>query len=278
MKGNFMKKTILLPLLMVGLLSLTGCGEGYGDFALVEDSQDAQSTFEDVKTKNTQIDTMSGFEVAADINGSVTTDTSEELAIATKATTRIGSEDTRFVSDTIIESDYGSLSTYIRYDAEKNAYFDYIKLDFSYDNAGTTISSKKNMLVEDDSYDPSVNYDDSKIATIILNQYGDSLHALASLDYSEDVNVYTSSNGYYKFETTEQGNLQTIIFDENGYPVELDINQDKIAIVEKLNYDVKFDNVATDEYEKRDLNYQMEFATTMMSFISLSLGGLLDIA
>ncbi|MDD4532387.1 MAG: hypothetical protein PHW22_03040 [Bacilli bacterium] len=273
-----MKKTILLPLLMVGLLSLTGCGEGYGDFALVEDSQDAQSTFEDVKTKNTQIDTMSGFEVAADINGSVTTDTSEELAIATKATTRIGSEDTRFVSDTIIESDYGSLSTYIRYDAEKNAYFDYIKLDFSYDNAGTTISSKKNMLVEDDSYDPSVNYDDSKIATIILNQYGDSLHALASLDYSEDVNVYTSSNGYYKFETTEQGNLQTIIFDENGYPVELDINQDKIAIVEKLNYDVKFDNVATDEYEKRDLNYQMEFATAMMSFISLSLGGLLDIA
>jgi len=43
MKGKFMKKIIILPLVLVGILALTGC-DSYSDFALVEDSETAEST------------------------------------------------------------------------------------------------------------------------------------------------------------------------------------------------------------------------------------------
>jgi hypothetical protein len=267
MKGNFMKKIIILPLVLVGTLALTGC-DSYSDFALVEDSETAESTFEELKTKNEQVDNVSGYENIMSISGTTTNEDEEEISISVSMTQRVGIDDTHYASDLIMESDYGTLYTYTRFNSTDNMYYDYVKLNYTYEEEGVEATIDNDLFYENSAYDVSTVYGEEEISAEI------GIHILASMEYSEDIKIYTNSDGYYKIEYIEDEYTQDIIFNDVGLAMEISATDGEISMTETLGYEANLDEVATEEYEERDFEYTMTFFAYYMGFLSLSLGGM----
>lgn len=269
-KEIVMKKIIILPLALVSLLALTGC-DSYGTFTLVEDSEAAESTFEEAKTKNEQIDDVSGYEAVMNITGTSTNEDEEEVAISTTVTQREGIDDTHYASDFLAESDYGTFSTYTRFNSTDNTYYDYMKLNFTFDDEGTTVTIDNNLYIENSSYDGTTVYD----AELISKSIG--IRMLESMEYSEDMKIYTSTNGYYKIEYLEDDYNNALIFNDEGLAVEVNATNGDLTMAETLNYgDVNFDTVAPEDYEVRDFEYSMSFLVYFMTYLSMSTGDIIQ--
>jgi hypothetical protein len=275
-----MKKIIVLPLFLAGMLALTGC-DIYGtststlsqesdiaDFTLVEDSETAETTFAEAKAKNTELDNVSGFEGTFSFTGTMTDEDDEEVIISSTMIERVGIIDSHFASDLLITSSYGTYNNYIRFNTTENSYYDYMNLNFTYeDDEGTETTIDKNLFVEDDSYTDSTVFDDAEIS-----EYIDELHMLSSISYSADMNVYISVDGYYKFDIFEGDETEIIICDSDGAVIELQYIQDGVTAVEEIEYSANFENVDTEEYEERGFEYSFEFAFQLVSFMTLSIG------
>jgi hypothetical protein len=262
-----MKKIIILPLVLVGMLALTGC-DSYGDFTLVEDSETAESKFAEAKSKNADLDDVSGCEEIFTVTGTTTDENEDEVILSATMTNRIGIEDSHFGSDVILTSSYGTYSNCVRFDSTENAYYAYMKLNFTYeDEEGTEVTIDKNMLLEEDSYSADIVFDEAEIS-----EYIEALHMLSSMEYSEDMAVYTSSKGYYKFELVEEEQTEIVICDSDGMVIELEYIQDEISAVAEIEYSANLATINAEEYEERDYDYSFEFAMESFAFMTLSIG------
>lgn len=258
-------------MLLTGLLSLTAC-DTYGTFTLVEDSEEAESTFDEVKTKNEDAEDVESYEAVVDISGTMSSDAEETETFSTTMTQRIGLDETHIGTDLVMESNYGEYYYYTRYDSEEDKYFDYMKLNFTYvdEDEGTEVTVENNIVSENTTFDPDDVYDAEMISAET------EMHMLASMEYSDEMNVYVSSNGYYKIENNEDDEMVSYIIDDEGYPIEMSATVDDITMKETIKYETTLDTVSTDEYEERDFEYTMSFFVYVLTYFSLSTGGIIE--
>lgn len=269
-----MKRNLLLTLAVTSLLVLSGCtsSDGYGEFTMVEDSAAAETTYKEAKDLNADVDDVEGYENVAQVTGSYTDD-DETIDIDTKITTRIGIDNSKYASDIIIENSYGSYKMFERFNDTENKYYTYSSLNFTYTDSDTSseVTFDSTMLAENDvlNADVSIVYNASEISKSISE-----LHILTSMSYSSDMKIYTSTNGYYKVETTTDGATEGYIFDENGALVEIDATNEDTVASSKINYETTLENVDVDNYTEGDSTSNMTFGFSALMFMVISVGGL----
>jgi len=271
-----MKRNILLTLAATSLLVLSGCSNllGYGEFTMIEDPAEAETTYKEAQTLNENVDDVEGYECEMTVVGSYIED-GETTEVNIQSTNRIGIDNTKYAADSIIESPLGTMITYDRFDETENKYYTCMGLDFDYVDPDTTneMSIDLKMRTENSmlNVDVDADYDAAMISAKI-----DDFHMLVSMDYSDDMKIYTSTNGYYKIVTTEDEVTQECIFDGNGSLVEMDVTNsaedNDIVLTNTYSYQTTLDTVTMDDYEMGDLESSMSFALYSMMFISLSMG------
>lgn len=259
-----MKKKVFLSLVSIGILALAGCGE-YAEFTLIEDDQEAEQKFEEAKSKNEDADDYNERELESVIIGSYTED-EEVIDIDTTLKERIGIEDSRYYFDLLVESNYGTCYSYTRYNSTDNLYYDYINLNFTYESDGTEINFNGSLMSVNDDYDPTVDYDREMIDT----QLG--VYSLASVEFSDDIEVYTNADGYYKIEINDDEYVKDIIIDDSGHTLEMSVVAGDVTETDKINYQVEFDEVLPDDYEEKTFEEQFQFLFSVIQFYSLSFG------
>lgn len=271
-----MKRNVLLTLAAASLLVLSGCSNltGYGDFTMVEDPAQAETTYKEVQTLNENVDDVEGYENETTVVGSYTED-GETSDVDMKATTRIGIDNTKYASDTIMESPLGTMSTFERFNETDNKYYTYMGLEFEYVDPDTTKEMSVNLKLRIENSMLNMDVDADCDAAMISANIED-FHMLASMSYSDDMKIYTSSKGYYKVTTTEDDLTQECIFDENGSLVEMKMNSsadgDNVVLTSKISYETTLDTINMEDYEEGSLESSMSFGLFMMTFLTLSLG------
>jgi len=296
-----MKKNIILTLSLASLLTLSGCtlfgtsdstevessvetqtsysesseietsvenDYDYGDFTEIEDNAEAEATFNATKEMNEEIDDIESYESVTEYSGSYV-DASKTITLNSTTTQRIGVDGTKFASDKMITNDYGTYSTYVRFDETKNMYYTYSALNFTYTDLATSeeVTIDSNMLSQDDDLNLDINivYNSEMISDMLPY-----FHMLADVDYSDDMKIYSSTNAYYMFEQTTDESTNKAVFDENGILVELDLIVENVSIITVFKYLTNFDAVTEDNYEERDTEYNSTFLASMMMFMGLN--------
>jgi len=266
-----MRKNILMTFVLASILALSGCSTDtdYGEFTLIEDSESAETIFDDYKLKNENVADVKGIESEYEINGTYVNDDNETISINTTGTTKTGLDGTRYAYDEIINSINGTFTSYTRFSETSNKYYTYSALDFSYEDNDVKTVVNSNTMVED----TSMNENPLKIYTAedITLKIG-TLHDLASMTYSEDMNIYTSDKGYMKYEQTNSfsGIPENGIVNESGYLVKREAWIDDNKIELKNTYSAEFKDIDTDDYEKRDDAYLYDFSQSYVKFLSLT--------
>jgi len=266
-----MKKNILLAIVLFGLLTQTGCSNSsadYGEFALIKDSESAETVFNNFKTKNAQLRDVDEIDMTGTVEGSYVDDNGDTIPIKTEVNMKYGVDGTKYASDMIVTNDNGTYESFTRFDETTNKYYNCNKLKFSYEKNDVKVNVDSNSLVDE----TNLNENPVKVYTgEDIDQISCELHTLSYISYSSDINVYTSDKGYMRYE--EHNNIpvtQNATFDENGCLVEREAWVNDYHMVEEIKYNTEFDSIDFDKYEKRNDDYISTFSQYLNIFMSLS--------
>lgn len=260
-----MRKNILLTFILASLLVLSGCSTSYGEFTLVKDSESAKTVFEDYKLKNKNVEILAVMEGKSETTGFQINENGEEISVNTSCIFRSGIQGTKYAFDCISKNESGTYVSNLRFDEKTQKYYNFSALNLSYEKNDVEVKVDSSTLTENEFF----NRDPIKVYTVenLPVSYFSSI--LSETSYSTDINIYTSDKGYMKCEEkTSDGNTYYAIFDKNGYATAEKYWYKDVTIDTTYSYNVDFEDVNIDDYEKRSDAYAKLFSTYVTTFYS----------